>query len=58
VFYKNAKGEIFHTYGAFGRGDEQCEEYGPTHSLPDWAEVHDRYGSNGNDETACGCATR
>jgi predicted dithiol-disulfide oxidoreductase (DUF899 family) len=23
VFYKNAKGEIYHTYGAFGRGDEQ-----------------------------------
>ena len=26
VFYKNAKGEIFHTYGAFGRGDEQFME--------------------------------
>ena len=23
VFYKNAKGEIFQTYGTFGRGDEQ-----------------------------------
>jgi hypothetical protein len=22
VFYKNAKGEIFHTYGTFGRGSE------------------------------------
>ena len=57
VFYKNAKGEIFHTYGAFGRGDKQFmgifgffdvlpkgrEEYGPAHSLPDWAKVHDRY---------------
>jgi predicted dithiol-disulfide oxidoreductase (DUF899 family) len=43
VFYKNAKGEIFQTYGTFGRGDEQLmgiygffdvlpkgrEEYGP-----------------------------
>ena len=50
VFYKNAKGEIFHTYGAFARGDEQFmgifgffdvlpkrrEEYGPAHSIPDW----------------------
>ena len=26
VFYKNAKGEIFHTYGGFGRGDEQFME--------------------------------
>jgi predicted dithiol-disulfide oxidoreductase (DUF899 family) len=23
IFYKNPKGEIFRTYGAFGRGDEQ-----------------------------------
>jgi predicted dithiol-disulfide oxidoreductase (DUF899 family) len=52
MFYKNAKDEIFHTYGAFGRGDEQFmgifrffdvlpkgrEEYGPHHSLPDWAK--------------------
>jgi len=70
VFYKNAKGEIFHTYGAFGRGDEQFmgifrffdvlpkgrEEYGPYHSLPDWAKVHDQYESDGKD--ACGCASR
>jgi predicted dithiol-disulfide oxidoreductase (DUF899 family) len=68
VFYKNAKGEIFHTYGAFARGDEQFmgifkfldvlpkgrEEYGPAHSLPDWAKVHDQYESDGQDETACG----
>jgi len=59
VFYKNANGEIFHTYGAFGRGGEQFlgiygffdvlpkgrEEYGPTHALPDWAKPHDTYGS-------------
>jgi len=58
VFYKNANGEIFHTYGAFGRGGEQFlgiygffdvlpkgrEEYGPTHALPDWAKPHDTYG--------------
>jgi predicted dithiol-disulfide oxidoreductase (DUF899 family) len=58
VFYKNANGEIFHTYGTFGRGGEQFlgiyaffdvlpkgrEEYGPTHALPDWAKPHDTYG--------------
>lgn len=60
VFYKNAKGDIFHTYGTFGRGSEQFmgiygyfdvlpkgrEEYGPYHSLPDWAKVHDQYESD------------
>jgi predicted dithiol-disulfide oxidoreductase (DUF899 family) len=54
VFYKNAKGEIFQTYGTFGRGSKQFmgiygyfdvlpkgrEEYGPHHSLSDWAKVH------------------
>jgi predicted dithiol-disulfide oxidoreductase (DUF899 family) len=68
VFYKNAKGEIFHTYGTFGRGSEQFmgiygffdvlpkgrEEYGPTHGLPDWAKVHDQYESGCKDQTACG----
>jgi predicted dithiol-disulfide oxidoreductase (DUF899 family) len=71
VFYKNAKGDIFHTYGTFGRGSEQFmgiygyfdvlpksrEEYGPHHSLPDWAKVHDRYESDGKDEPACGCGS-
>jgi predicted dithiol-disulfide oxidoreductase (DUF899 family) len=67
VFYKNAKGEIFRTYGTFGRGSEQFmgiygffdvlpkgrEEYGPTHALPDWAKVHDRYESDGKDARGC-----
>ena len=70
VFYKNAKGEIFHTYGAFGRGDEQFmgifgffdvlpkgrEEYGPAHSIPDWAKVHDQYEGDGKHES-CGRRT-
>jgi predicted dithiol-disulfide oxidoreductase (DUF899 family) len=57
VFYKNQQGEIFHTYGTFGRGGEQFlgifayfdvlpkgrEEYGPRHSLPDWAKVRTEY---------------
>ncbi len=69
VFFKNAKGEIFRSYGTFGRGSEQFmgvygyfdvlpkgrEEYGPTHSLPDWAKVHDQYESDGRSETRCGC---
>jgi predicted dithiol-disulfide oxidoreductase (DUF899 family) len=68
VFYKNKKEEIFHTYGTFDRGSEQFmgvygyfdvlpkgrEEYGPTHSLPDWAKVHDQYETTGN-EGHCGC---
>jgi len=69
VFYKNAKGEIFRTYGTFGRGSEQFmgvygyfdvlpkgrEEYGPYHSLPDWAKVHHQYEADGTRETGCGC---
>lgn len=57
VFYKNESGEIFHTYGTFGRGGEQFlgiyayfdvlpkgrEEYGPPHSIPDWAKVRTEY---------------
>lgn len=57
VFYKNEQGEVFHTYGTFGRGGEQFlgifayfdvlpkgrEEYGPRHSLPDWAKVRTEY---------------
>jgi len=67
VFYKNAKGEIFRTYGTFGRGSEQFmgvygyfdvlpkgrEEYGPYHALPDWAKVHDQYETD-KEGTACG----
>jgi predicted dithiol-disulfide oxidoreductase (DUF899 family) len=51
IFFKDEQGQIFHTYGAFGRGGEQFlgiygfldvlpkgrEEDGPMHSLPDWA---------------------
>ncbi|HEY2532479.1 MAG TPA: DUF899 family protein [Xanthobacteraceae bacterium] len=52
VFYKDSAGNIFLTYGTFGRGGEQFlgiygffdvlpkgrAEYGPAHSLPDWAD--------------------
>jgi predicted dithiol-disulfide oxidoreductase (DUF899 family) len=61
VFYKDATGQIFHTYSTYGRGGEQFlgiygyldvtpkgrAEDGPYHSLPDWARPHDRYGQGG-----------
>jgi len=57
IFYKNPRGEVFHTYSTFGRGGEQFlgiygffdvlpkgrEEYGPTHALPDWAGFKTRH---------------
>jgi predicted dithiol-disulfide oxidoreductase (DUF899 family) len=60
IFYKNPRGELFHTYSTFGRGGERFlgiygffdvlpkgrEEYGPTHSLPDWAGFKTRDISN------------
>jgi predicted dithiol-disulfide oxidoreductase (DUF899 family) len=66
VFYKNARGEIFRTYGTFGRGSEQFmgiygyfdvlpkgrEEY--RNGLVDWADVGVQSGTNGH-EGNCGC---
>ena len=59
VFYKDADGNIFHTYSCHGRGDEGGlttyfyldltpkgrDENGPSYSLGDWVRHHDRYGS-------------
>jgi predicted dithiol-disulfide oxidoreductase (DUF899 family) len=61
VFYRNAAGEIFHTYSSFGRGGEEqlvtyaClditpkgrNETGPSHNLSDWVRHHDRYDAGG-----------
>jgi predicted dithiol-disulfide oxidoreductase (DUF899 family) len=61
VFYKDAAGDIFHTYSAYGRGTEELlgtyvcldltpkgrNETGPNHNLTDWVRHHDRYGSGG-----------
>jgi len=61
VFFKNASGEIFLSYSAFGRGGEQFlgiygfldvmpkgrNETGPYHSLGDWARPHNMYGQGG-----------
>ncbi|WP_266168553.1 DUF899 domain-containing protein [Dyella subtropica] len=61
VFYKDAEGQIFHTYSTFGRGGEQFlgayafldvmpkgrDETGPYRSLTDWVRPHDMYGKHG-----------
>jgi predicted dithiol-disulfide oxidoreductase (DUF899 family) len=61
VFYKNAGGEIFHTYSTYGRGDEMVDttymyldltpkgrnENGPHYNLGDWVRHHDGYGAAG-----------
>lgn len=67
VFYKNAQGEIFRTYGTFGRGSEQFmgiygffdvlpkgrEEY--ARGLVDWAKIYDQSESGGKNDADCGC---
>jgi predicted dithiol-disulfide oxidoreductase (DUF899 family) len=69
VFYRNAQGEIFRTYGTFGRGSEQFmgvygfydvlpkgrEEY--ANGLLDWAKVAIQNPTNG-DHLHCGCARK
>jgi len=61
VFYKDAAGDIFHTYSSYARGNEEMfgayvyldltpkgrNENGPTQSLADWVRHHDRYGAAG-----------
>jgi predicted dithiol-disulfide oxidoreductase (DUF899 family) len=57
VFYKDDSGQIFHTYSAYGRGDEATigayafldmtpkgrNETGPNFNLTDWVRHHDKY---------------
>lgn len=78
VFYKDENGDIYHTYSAFGRGGERFlgiyaffdvspngrAEYGPHHSLGDWARLHDTYEQDGVVELngrfhaqVCACST-
>jgi predicted dithiol-disulfide oxidoreductase (DUF899 family) len=59
MFYRDAAGDIFHTYSAFARGSELVggvygyldhlpkgrNETGPGHNLGDWVRHHDRYES-------------
>ena len=62
VFFKNAAGDVFHTYSSYARGDEGGvgtyfyidltptgrNEKGPTFSLADWVRHHDRYEAGGH----------
>jgi predicted dithiol-disulfide oxidoreductase (DUF899 family) len=57
VFYKDAAGDIFHTYSSYARGAEELlgtymvldltpkgrNETGPNHNLMDWVRRHDEY---------------
>ncbi|MFC3284556.1 DUF899 domain-containing protein [Litchfieldella rifensis] len=57
VFYRDANGDVFHTYSTYGRGDELIDstymlldmtpkgrnETGPHHNLMDWVKRHDEY---------------
>ena len=61
VFFRDERGQIFHTYSTFGRGGEQFlgiyryldltprgrNESGPNHSLTDWARPKNMYGTGG-----------
>lgn len=61
VFAKDAAGQVFHTYSAYGRGDELLigaynyldlvpkgrNENGPNFDLTDWVRHHDRYDAGG-----------
>jgi predicted dithiol-disulfide oxidoreductase (DUF899 family) len=61
VFYKDANGDVFHTYSSYARGGDLMlgtynildlmprgrNETGPNHNLTDWVRHHDRYDSGG-----------
>jgi predicted dithiol-disulfide oxidoreductase (DUF899 family) len=61
VFYKDAGGDIFHTYSSFARGGDILlgvynlldltpkgrNETGPNRNLTDWVRHHDRYDAGG-----------
>ncbi|MDB6004441.1 MAG: thioredoxin [Prosthecobacter sp.] len=69
VFYKDAEGQIFHTYSSFSRGGEallgayQFIDQTPlgrmekvNGNLMDWVKRHDRYENDGRSEKeCCGC---
>lgn len=57
VFYRDAAGDIYHTYSSYGRGGEEVlgaymllditpkgrNETGPNYNLMDWVLRHDEY---------------
>jgi len=68
VFYKDANGDIFHTYSSYGRGGEAQllaysylditpkgrNETGPRHDLTDWVKHHDKYAKADGASSCCG----
>ncbi len=62
MFYKDEKGDVFHTYSTYARGGELLagaynfldltpkgrNETGPGFNLTDWVRHHDRYGDGGH----------
>jgi predicted dithiol-disulfide oxidoreductase (DUF899 family) len=67
VFCKNDKGEIFHTYSSYGRGNEELigayvfldmtpkgrNENGLHKNLMDWVKRHDEYGGDAQPKSCC-----
>jgi predicted dithiol-disulfide oxidoreductase (DUF899 family) len=61
VFFKDASGDVFHTFSAYGRGGEEVigaymyldmtpkgrNETGPNYNLTDWVRHHDKYDKPG-----------
>lgn len=64
VFYKNGKGEIFHTYSCYARGGEEMigtfmlMDLTPKgrneESTMNWVKLHDQYDSAATGENCCG----
>jgi predicted dithiol-disulfide oxidoreductase (DUF899 family) len=67
VFYKDAAGDIFHTYSSYARGSEELittymvldltpkgrNETGPHRNLMDWVRRHDEYESAKSEASCC-----
>ncbi len=67
VFYKDEAGRIFHTFSAFGRGEETLigtynfldfmpkgrNETGPNFNLMDWVRRHDQYEHDAEKASCC-----
>jgi predicted dithiol-disulfide oxidoreductase (DUF899 family) len=70
VFFKDASGDVFHTYSTYARGDELVDtsymlldmtpkgrnETGPHYDLMDWVKRHDEY--EGASSSCCGSNAR
>jgi predicted dithiol-disulfide oxidoreductase (DUF899 family) len=62
IFYKDAGGDIYHTYSSYARGGDILlgayhyldltpkgrNETGPNYALTDWVRHHDRYHADGS----------